>query len=72
MTELRLHRDIYTIEAVAEALKVFARFGHFEQAEEGSYHVLRVTAKTPEREKRIVRELGNHALGLTRRAEVSP
>jgi hypothetical protein len=72
MTELRLHRDIYTVEAITEALRVFTRFGRFERADEGSYHVLRVTAKTPEREKHIVRELGNHVLGLTRRAEVSP
>lgn len=72
MTEVRFHREIYTPEAVAEAVRVFGRFGRFEQSDEGSYQVVRVTAKTPAREKHIVRELGNHALGLTRRAEVSP
>ena len=72
MTEVRFHREIYTADAVTESLRVFARFGTFARMSDGDYDVVQVTAKTPARERHIVRELGNHVLGLSRRPEVSP
>ena len=72
MREVRFHREIYAAAAVDEAVQVFARYGRFERAEEADYWVVRVAAKTPARERQVVRELGNHALGLTRRQGVAP
>ena len=65
MTELRLHRDLYAGTAVDSAVKTYARFAAFELLEEPTHWVVRVTAKSPERETQIVRELANHALGTT-------
>ncbi|HEY3820997.1 MAG TPA: HxsD-like protein [Polyangiaceae bacterium] len=65
MTPLRLHREIYRGNAVDEALGVFASYGTFERREEAAYWVVEITARTPERERRIAGELGNYALGLT-------
>ncbi len=67
MTEVRFHRELYAGPAVDEAIKVFERFGRFERAEEPSYWVVRITTKTPARERKIALELGNYALGLTRK-----
>ena len=65
MTVLRLHRDLYQGNAVDVALGVFAPHGTFERREEPSHWVVEITARTPERERRIAGELGNYALGLT-------
>jgi hypothetical protein len=70
--ELRFHREIYAGTAVDAALKVYARYGRFERAEEPTHWVVRVTTKDPVRERRVARELANYALGLTRRAGVAP
>jgi hypothetical protein len=72
MTELRFHRELYRGTAIDEALKVFAAYAQFEQAEEPSHWIVRVTSADPAREKRIARELSNYALGLTiKSSEVS-
>lgn len=65
MIELRFHRELYRGTAIDEALKVFATYAEFEQAEEPTHWIVRVRAKDEAREKRIARELGNYALGLT-------
>ena len=65
MTVLRLHRELYQGAAVDEALGVFAPHGTFERKEEPSCWVVEITARSPERERRIAGELGNYALGLT-------
>jgi hypothetical protein len=65
MTELRLHRELYSGAQVDASVKVFERFGTFELAEEPSHWVVRITCKTPARERQIQRELGNYVLGLT-------
>ncbi len=65
MIELRFHRELYDGKAVDEALKTFARFATFEQAEEPSHWVVRVRHDDAARERRIANELGNYALGLT-------
>ena len=65
MIELRLHREIYRGTAVDEAVKVFAGYASFELVEEPEHWVVRVTGKSPARERRVAGELGNYALGLT-------
>jgi hypothetical protein len=63
--ELRFHREIYTGEAVDEAIKRLARFAAFDRVAEPTHWVVRVTAHKPARERQIAGELANHALGLT-------
>lgn len=65
MTELRFHRDLYTVSAVDEAVGVYARFASFEVEDGPTHKLVRVTAATPARERQICLELGNYALGLT-------
>jgi hypothetical protein len=69
--ERRFHRDLYPAAAVAGAVKVYERFARFELADDGDHQVLRITAKRPERERQIALELGNYALGLTRKEALS-
>jgi hypothetical protein len=66
MTELRFHRDLYrgeSIDAAASALAAYATA--IDRAEEPAHWVLRITATTPERERRIAGEIANRALGIT-------
>jgi hypothetical protein len=67
MTELRFHRELYRGESVDEAVKTYARFGTFELAEEPTHWVVKVSCKTPARERQVAGELGNTALGLSLR-----
>ena len=67
MRECRFHRDIYDAKAVDGAVEVYARFAVITAADEGEHRVVRVSAKTPARERKIALELANYALGLTRR-----
>lgn len=71
MIERRFHRELYPIAAIDGAVQVFARFARFEQADEGDYRVVRITAARPERERKVALELSNYALGLTRRGGLS-
>jgi hypothetical protein len=65
VTELRLHRDLYEGTAVDAAMKVYAPHATFERAEQPSHWVVQITARSPERERRVAGELANYALGLT-------
>ncbi len=65
MTELRFDKGIYVGEAVDEAVKRFGGFADFELSENDEAWVVKVTAKKPALQKRIVGELQNFALGLT-------
>lgn len=65
MTELRFHRDLYAVDAVDEAVGVYGRFASFEVVDEPAHRVVRVTASSEPRERRVCRELANYALGLT-------
>ncbi len=65
MIELRFHRELYAGTAIDSALGRLATYATFERAEDGPYFVVRVDATTPARAKRVARELGNFALGLT-------
>jgi hypothetical protein len=71
MIERRFHRELYPTAAIDGAVQVFARFARFEQVDEGDYRVIRITAARPERERKVALELGNYALGLTRREGLS-
>jgi hypothetical protein len=65
MTELRFRRDLYAGEAVDEAVKVFAAHAEFDLSEATDAWVVRLTARRPERARRLAHELANYALGLT-------
>lgn len=65
MTELRFHRELYVDTAVDEAVKVYDRFASFELVEQPAHWVVRVTAASEPRERRVCHELANYALGLT-------
>ncbi len=67
MRECRFHKDIYEAAAVTGAVEVYARFAEITVTEEGHHRVVRVTAKTPARERKVALELANYALGLTRK-----
>jgi len=65
LTALRLHRALYEGSALDRALEVFAPYGTLERRDDDSHFVATITARTPQRERRIAGELGNYALGLT-------
>jgi hypothetical protein len=65
VTELRLHRDLYPTAAVDRAIGVYAPHATIERRDEPSHWVVAITARSPERERRVAGELGNYALGLT-------
>lgn len=67
MRELRFHRDLYRGESVDEAVKTYQRFADFELEEQDEHWVVRLTASSPGRERRVAGELCNYALGLTMR-----
>ncbi len=64
MIALRLHRDLYPGECVDEAARALEGYASLERVEEASHWVVRVTASSAERERRVAGELGNRALGL--------
>lgn len=68
MTELRFHRELYTGEAVDEALGVFESHARLEREESETHWIVRVGSDDPELERAVVGELGNYALGLTIRS----
>ena len=63
MVELRLHLELYSREAIDEAVQTFSPYGQIDALDEPPYRVLRVSAPSPERERGIAGELGNYALG---------
>lgn len=64
--ELRFHRDVYAGASVDEATrKLYGRYARFELSEEARHWVVRLTAKSAERERQVAGELANYALGLT-------
>jgi hypothetical protein len=63
--ELAFHKDVYAGEAVDAAVQTFARFAALEAVEGPSHWLVRVTGKTPARERSVAGELANHALGAT-------
>jgi hypothetical protein len=64
---LRFHRTLYAGTAIDAALQRFAQVAQttFARSEEPEYFVVEITSTTDARTKKIARELGNFALGLT-------
>jgi hypothetical protein len=65
MTELRFHRALYDVAAVDEAVKLYERFGAAPKETEETHWLVRVTAPSEARERKVSRELANYALGLS-------
>jgi hypothetical protein len=65
VTELRLHGELYAGTAVDAAMKVYAPYATFDRVAQAPYWVVQITARSPERERRVAGELANYALGLT-------
>jgi hypothetical protein len=63
--ELRFHRELYAGTAIDAALVRLAAYATFERAQDGAHFVVRVTGSTEQRARKVARELGNFALGLT-------
>ncbi len=68
MTELRFHKELYPGEQVDAAATALAAYATIDRAEEPTHWVLKVTATSPERERRVCGELANRTLGLTVKA----
>lgn len=65
MRELRFSKSIYGQSAVDAAIQSFARYAQIERTDEPEHTVVRISASSPERERRVAGELGNFALGTT-------
>lgn len=65
MSELRFSREVYSGEAVDEAVKTWSRFAEFELSETEDHWVVQVVPKHEAAAAQIVGEFGNYVLGLT-------
>ena len=65
MTELRFNREVYSGQAVDQAVKTWSNFAEFELSETPEHWVVKVTPKHEGASRRIVGEFGNYVLGLT-------
>jgi len=70
--ELRFHRDVYVGECVDQAVKVYGKLGEFELVEEDNHWLVKLTARNPDKERKIAGELGNYALGLSAKRRGQP
>lgn len=64
MIELRLHRELYLEEALAQAIDLYREHASIERRSTEEAFVLSVTSKTAD-EHEVADELANYALGLT-------
>lgn len=65
MRELSFSDAVYADAAVDEAIAAFAQYAQIERLREGINTLVRVTADSPTRERRVAGELANFALGMT-------
>ena len=65
MIELRFHRDLYAGTAIDAALVRLSGYAAFERAVDGEHFVVKVLGDDDKRVRKVARELGNFALGLT-------
>ena len=65
MIELRFHRELYAGTAIDAALVRLADYAAFERTVDGDHFVVRVQGDNETRVRKVARELGNFALGLT-------
>jgi hypothetical protein len=63
--ELRFHKTVYAGTAVDAAMKQVARFAGLEAVDDATHWVVRVTSKSPARERSVAGELSNHALAAS-------
>jgi hypothetical protein len=69
VTELRFHKELYAGEDVDAAAKALAPYATaIEREQEQGHWVLRVSAASPERERRVCGEIANRALALATRS----
>jgi len=65
VTELRFHRELYSGEAIDEAVKTWSNFAEFSLSETPEHWVVEVTPKHEAAARQIIGEFGNYVLGLT-------
>ncbi len=65
MKALRFHRALYPGEAVDAAIKAFSGWAEVATEQSSTHWIVRVTAATPARERKVAGALANYALGLT-------
>lgn len=68
MTSLRFHKDLYSQDAVFEAVGKFTGYAGIVCMDSGDSLEVTIEAARSDRELRIARELSNFALGLTIRS----
>ncbi|HLT38811.1 MAG TPA: HxsD-like protein [Enhygromyxa sp.] len=64
-TELRFHREVYSGEAIDQAVKTWSNFAEFELSESDQHWIVKLTPKHEPAAARIIGEFGNYVLGLT-------
>lgn len=62
---VRLHRELYAQEAIADAAATFADFARFAMRDDGDYHVVELTEIDLDTEGDVVAEFCNFALANT-------
>jgi hypothetical protein len=65
VSELRLHRALYTTGAIDAAVELYAAHAKIARREDGEHVVLDIDSDRAGRAQRVAHELGNYALGLT-------
>ena len=68
---VRLHRSLYTEEAIAEAAETFAGFASFAVRADGEYHVVEISAIARDVDGDVVAEFCNFALANSARGQRS-
>jgi hypothetical protein len=65
VNELRFHRDLYSGEAVDEAVKTWSKFADFDLRESDDHWIVQLTPKHEAAARQIIGEFCNYVLGLT-------
>jgi hypothetical protein len=64
MIELRLHRELYLEEALAQAIDLYREHAHIERQSTEEVFLVRVSSDTLD-EREVADELANYVLGAT-------
>ena len=65
MNSLKLHSDLYSADAVAQAVSVYADYASVTVRQVAPYFEVDVTCDVETREPRVAAELANYALAIT-------
>ena len=65
MQKLRLHCELYSAEAIAQSMAVFADVAELELRQDMPYFEVELESQDPDAEQGILGELGNYALAMT-------